>query len=358
MPAGCGKSAIIQHLALAMGQGLQGCYLTSEVDATALVGQQMPDDEGGDNRIIWQDGAATKAYKQGCWLLIDNLDQADPCVLERLNPLLEQPPTWVLTEQGHVSPLTCRTAPDGSQTCGPATGFGIFATMNSDTRSYPLSPALANRFTVYSMADMPTDDEAFDREVEVLAQGLMGLGPGSDLQVAVNFCKWLVHKNFCISSGQLIRLLDRAHLLACQHNLDIATSLARAAFVIFGKQHGLNDSVLVYFRQVLAIPADKLAMPPPTSIAQRLVDSKDQHVTKSRRDLATMVMACVDCNLPVLLEVGIINSPVRCCSCTSPQHAECLRMHTWLWLSAVTELLKHLRTCICPLHQAKLFAKS
>ncbi|KAK9820719.1 hypothetical protein WJX74_002690 [Apatococcus lobatus] len=300
---GCGKSAVIRQLALALGQGLQGCYLTSEVDATALVGQQMPNDEVGEGRIVWRDGAATKAYKQGCWLLIDNLDQADPCVLERMNPLLEQPPTWVLTEQGHVDPLKCCTAPDGSQMCGPAAGFAILATMNSETRPYPLSPALANRFTVYSMQDMPTDAMEFNVEVNMLAAGLMGLTPGRETQIAADFCKWLVKKEFCNSTGQLIRLLDRAYLLACQRTMDIPTSLAQAAFVIFGKREGLNDSVSMYFRQVHAIPAAKLAIPLPPATSRMPGANKSQHVlTSSRRDLAAMVLACVDCNIPVLLE--------------------------------------------------------
>lgn len=307
MPAGCGKSAVIRHLALALGQSLQGCYLTSEVEASALVGQQMPNDEGGDERIIWQDGAATKAYKQGCWLLVDNLDQADPCVLERMNPLLEQPPTWVLTEQGQTAPLMCHTASDGSQSCGPASGFGIFATMDSETRPYPLSPALANRFTMYSMDNMPdpkADAAAFSLEVSALTGGLMGLAASPETQTAIDFCKWLVLKNFCKASGQLIRLLDRAYLLACQHSIDVPTSLARAAFVIFGKQEGFNDSVFIYFRQILALPADQLTMPLPTAIAQMPGNSKDQHVlTESRRDLAITVLACIDCNIPVLLEV-------------------------------------------------------
>ena len=304
MLAGCGKSAIVRHLALALGQGVQGCYLTSEVDASALVGQQMPNEEGGGSRIIWQDGAATKAYKQGCWLLVDNLDQADPCVLERMNPLLEQPPTWVLTEQGHVAPLMCHMGPDGV-TSGPAAGFGIFATMNSDVRPCPLSPALTNRFTICSMQDMPKDEKAFDLEVSTLAAGLMGLKPGPEIDIVVQFCWWLVTKKICTSSGQLIRLLDRAFLLSSKESMTVAISLARAACVIFGKRESLAESVAVFFRQALAIPQEQLALPSPSLLSSHSGSSKDQHVlTASRHELATMVVMCVDCNMPVLLEVS------------------------------------------------------
>ena len=302
--AGCGKSAIIRHLALALDQGLQACYLTTEVDASALVGQQMPNDEGGDSRIVWQDGAATRAYKQGSWLLVDNLDQADPCVLERMNPLLEQPSTWVLTEQGHTAPLACRMGPDGL-TSGPAKGFGIFATMNSEVRPCPLSPALTNRFTVYNMQDLPREKKAFDVEVSILAAGLMGLDEfGAKNDMVVDLCWRLAEDKVCTSSGQLIRLLDRAFLLASKETMDLPVSLARAAFVVFGKMGRLADSAAGYFGQALNLPVDKLAIPSPLVIAEQAGNAKSQHVlTSSRRELASMVMMCIDCNMPLLLEV-------------------------------------------------------
>ena len=93
-PDGSGKSACIQALAAMLQQHVDGCYLTAETDPAELVGQQMPSDNKDPTApsIAWVHGTASQAYQAGSWLLLDNLGQAEASVLERLNPLLEEPP--------------------------------------------------------------------------------------------------------------------------------------------------------------------------------------------------------------------------------------------------------------------------
>jgi midasin (ATPase involved in ribosome maturation) len=64
----------------------------------------------------------TEAYRQGCWLLLDNISEAEAAVLERLNPVLEQPPCWVVTEKGDVTPME------------KAAGWQLLATMTPPSR--------------------------------------------------------------------------------------------------------------------------------------------------------------------------------------------------------------------------------
>lgn len=37
---------------------------------------------------MWHDGVVTTAFKNGEWVLLDNLSQAEASVLERLNPIV------------------------------------------------------------------------------------------------------------------------------------------------------------------------------------------------------------------------------------------------------------------------------
>jgi len=149
-PNGCGKTSVIQALASMLQQAVEGCFLTPESEPSDLVGQQLPTDVSGPGlaRIQWTDGVVTKAYKHGSWLLLDNLAQAEACVLERLNPLLEQPPVWLLTENAEVEPVKAKVLQDGVLGTGPASGYQLFATTTpSKQQKSNMSPALANRFT-------------------------------------------------------------------------------------------------------------------------------------------------------------------------------------------------------------------
>ena len=144
---GCGKSETIYAFAKLTGMDITQVCLTPETEASHLVGQYNPNDgSSSGEKIVWQDGFVTKAFKKGSSILLDNLNQGDSCVLERLNPLLENEPIWVLTENRETKPIEKKE------------NFKVFATMtvnnsNSGNKNlYPeLSPALYNRFSIVHM---------------------------------------------------------------------------------------------------------------------------------------------------------------------------------------------------------------
>ena len=93
---GCGKSEAVRALASMTGHSIEQCALTPETEPTTLIGTQVPNDREGtadkpEPRIKWQDGVVTRAFKSGEWTLLDNLNQAEASVLERMNALLESP---------------------------------------------------------------------------------------------------------------------------------------------------------------------------------------------------------------------------------------------------------------------------
>jgi hypothetical protein len=91
----------------------------------------------------WQDGLIPQAMRCGWWLLLDECNLAEPQILERLNSVLEQNPTLVLTEHDNsvVGPGGEEVHPD----------FRVFATMNPAEYAgrSELSPAYRDRWRAY-----------------------------------------------------------------------------------------------------------------------------------------------------------------------------------------------------------------
>ena len=101
----------------------------------------------------WQDGAIIKALQRGWWVILDELNLAEPQILERLNSLLELNPSLVLSEyDGRI--YGTKGHPIHPQ-------FRIFGTMNPaeyDGRM-TLSPAYRDRWTGYRFVERPHDTD-------------------------------------------------------------------------------------------------------------------------------------------------------------------------------------------------------
>ena len=146
-PEGCGKSDMIMWLACLLGKQINSWCLTSDTETSDLVGKIVPK-----KPAEWVDGVVTKSVKDGEWLLLDNVNEAEPAVLERLNPLLEQKPMWVLTERGETENMFDSYVKENGFSC-----FRFLATMTAPTSCRDvlrLSPALANRLTIVSVTDV------------------------------------------------------------------------------------------------------------------------------------------------------------------------------------------------------------
>lgn len=101
----------------------------------------------------WQDGPIVEALRRGWWVILDEVNLAEPQILERLNSVLEREPMLVLTEYDHRV-----LGPGGEPIHGD---FRIFATMNPAEyagRSV-LSPAYRNRWRAYRQMPRPGEAE-------------------------------------------------------------------------------------------------------------------------------------------------------------------------------------------------------
>ena len=103
-PDGCGKSHAVRSLAALLGVPVLSLYITPQTEPAALVGSLVPKPGG---KPEWRDGAVSQAAREGCWLVLENFSEAQAAVLERLNPVLEQPPVVSCSHDCELSRLPC-----------------------------------------------------------------------------------------------------------------------------------------------------------------------------------------------------------------------------------------------------------
>ena len=148
------KTSIIQFLAHLIQQPVTRINLNGQTDTGELIGRYVPNDSE-DSRVqwVWENGEIIKAMKYGWWVILDEVNLAEPQILERLNSLLEKTPTLKATE---TSPAIEFGGSSG-ELVHPS--FRIFATMNPAEYSgrIALSPAYKDRWTGYSYVPLASE---------------------------------------------------------------------------------------------------------------------------------------------------------------------------------------------------------
>jgi hypothetical protein len=101
----------------------------------------------------FQEGVIPQGLRHGHFVLLDELNTAEPQVLERINPVLESPPSLLLSEGDHTR--------WGAGGLPVHPGFRIFATMNPAEYSgrSVMSNAFRDRFTNWFNAEGPGERE-------------------------------------------------------------------------------------------------------------------------------------------------------------------------------------------------------
>jgi MoxR-like ATPase len=203
------KTSSILYLAALLKQPVVRLNLNGQTDTGELIGRFVPSSE--DDKVTrwqgdkvtktpdgvtlspchpvtlspsfwrWQDGLVVQAMKFGWWVLLDEVNLAEPQILERLNSVLEAEPSLVLTEHDNSA------LGPGGQPVHP--DFRIFATMNPAEyvgRSV-LSPAYRDRWRGYRFVPRPGEHEYLamlrflvfgcQPEVTVLGQGYAASTP-------------------------------------------------------------------------------------------------------------------------------------------------------------------------------------
>ena len=162
---GVGKTTHITQIANRIDQPLLRINFNGETRMSDLIGKIQV--VGG--QTMWVDGVLPKAMREGYWLLLDELDFADPAVLSLLHPVLEDDPMLVLKE-------------NSGEIIRPHENFRLFATANS-------IGAMSDRAAAYSGTNtmneafldrwqvLMVDNLAAKEEVRVLKDNAPGLKP-------------------------------------------------------------------------------------------------------------------------------------------------------------------------------------
>lgn len=135
------KTTAVLYLAHLLGQSVRRLNLNGATDAGELVGRFTPAPGGG---FRFVESVLPQAMRHGDWVLLDEINLAEPQCVERLNPVLELPPTLILSENDG-------TVFGGHGGIPVHADFRVIATYNpaAYTGRNALSPALRSRFHVH-----------------------------------------------------------------------------------------------------------------------------------------------------------------------------------------------------------------
>jgi cobaltochelatase CobS len=160
---GVGKTTHIMQLAARLNKPVLRANFNGETRLSDFIGKMSVID----GRTIWTDGILPLAMKQGYWLLLDELDFADPAILSLLHPVLEEDPSLLLKE-------------NGGELVRPHPNFQIFATansvgaMNERAGSYSgtntMNDAFTDRWLVVYVPNLPMAEE-----IKVIKEKVSGL---------------------------------------------------------------------------------------------------------------------------------------------------------------------------------------
>ncbi len=151
---GTGKTYAAARRNVKEDQAVYQITMTEETPAAEIRGHFLPK---GDE-MVWMDGPAIRAWREGARLVINEIDRASADSLSLMYAILDDPEFAELT------------LPTG-ETVRPAKGFHVVATMNGEPYDLPL--ALRDRFPVTievtdvnpeAIAALPTDLQVPARE--------------------------------------------------------------------------------------------------------------------------------------------------------------------------------------------------
>ncbi|XP_020701231.1 midasin isoform X3 [Dendrobium catenatum] len=118
-PAGSGKTALINDLALKSGSRVLFIHMDEQMDSKSLIGSYVSSDQPGEFK--WQPGSLTQALLGGFWVVFEDIDKAPNEIQSIILPLLEGSSSFV-TGHGEVISVSER--------------FRLFGTISTSTHEF------------------------------------------------------------------------------------------------------------------------------------------------------------------------------------------------------------------------------
>jgi len=172
---GVGKTSMVFQMAARTNNSIQRVNLNGQTTISEFVGFWTV--KGGET--VWVDGTLPHAMRTGQWLVLDEIDFAEPAILAIMNSVLEKNGTLMLKEKGH-------------ETVKPHENFRIFATANSVGSmsnfrglyqgTNIMNEAFLDRWQVYHIGYLKPEEEAkvltntVDRMTDKVAKIIVRVG--------------------------------------------------------------------------------------------------------------------------------------------------------------------------------------
>ncbi|XVF27001.1 hypothetical protein REPUB_Repub14bG0069100 [Reevesia pubescens] len=147
---GVGKTSLIVALGKFSGHKVVRINLSEQTDMMDLLGSDLPVESDEGMKFAWSDGILLQALKEGCWILLDELNLAPQSVLEGLNAILDHRAEVFIPELGRT--FRCPSS------------FRVFACQNPSYQGggrKGLPKSFLNRFTKVYIDELVEDDYLF-----------------------------------------------------------------------------------------------------------------------------------------------------------------------------------------------------
>lgn len=157
---GCGKTTSLEQIAARIGMGLIVLNMSDGTDASTLIGSYVArkvDKKDITSSTVFIDGPLVQAMKEGHWVIIDEMDFAQPGIMTILNGLTSESKTFINHEIAGTE--TIQIHPDfrlmgTANTVGPMSDFRY---LYSGTP--PMNPAQLERYRVHVIDYLPKSSE-------------------------------------------------------------------------------------------------------------------------------------------------------------------------------------------------------
>ncbi|MBY4866420.1 AAA family ATPase [Burkholderia sp. Bp9017] len=201
---GTGKTSLIEQVAAQAGHGVLRSNMNGQTTVGDFVGFWTV--KGGET--IWVDGVLPAAMREGLWLIVDEIDFAEPAILAVLTAVLEPGGRLLLKEKGNEIVV-------------PHPSFRLFATANAVGAmgqfrhlyqgANVMNEAFLDRWRVYHIDYLPPHDEA-----QVLQQTFgprMSAAMAATLAAIAADCRAAFVREDLASAFSTRRLLDWGELM-------------------------------------------------------------------------------------------------------------------------------------------------
>jgi midasin len=190
-PTSSAKTSYIRYLAYLMRANFLRISLDAQTDTSELIGKYIPQENSAG--FSWQDGVLIEAMKNGWWVLLDEINLAEPDILERFNSLLDDDgclevgenkgEKWLPAEE-YDAKFYSGNAPENIHRIHQ--DFRIFAAMNPERYSgrNRLSLAMHNRLTEIWVPGLdPLDGYDMKEMIEIVEEYLDSVSDKNRLAV-------------------------------------------------------------------------------------------------------------------------------------------------------------------------------